>query len=98
MGVTSHNRTYREFRLVEEVASHAGTCDQLNVPLALALHELHIVARSRSVDARAPCARAFDLYVGQRLVLKKAHPDRSAAAHTSTVAFERGKKRWQVRH
>jgi hypothetical protein len=58
-------RAYREFRLVEEAASHAGTCDQLDVPLALALHELHIVARFRPVDARAPSARAFDLYVGQ---------------------------------
>jgi hypothetical protein len=36
---------YREFKLVNEVASHAGTCDQLDVPLALALHELHFVAR-----------------------------------------------------
>jgi hypothetical protein len=62
--------TYREFRLVEEVASHAGTCDQLDVPLALVLHELHIVARFRPMGARAPRARAFDLYVGQRLILK----------------------------
>src|ERR1700719_250357 len=83
---------------VEEPASHARTCDQLHIPLALALHELHIVARSRPVDARAPSARALDLHVGQRLILKQAHADRSAAVHTSTIAFERGKKRGQVRH
>src|ERR1700732_3001677 len=79
--------------VVEEPASHAQTCDQLDVPLALALHELHIVARSRPVDARAPSARALDLHVGQRLILKQAHADRSSAAHPSTVAFECGKKR-----
>src|SRR6266478_3359336 len=72
---------------------HARTCDQLDVPLALALHELHIVAGSRPVDACAPRVRALDLHLGQRLILKQAHADRSSVAHTSTVAFDRGKKR-----
>jgi hypothetical protein len=69
-GPSPGKRENREFRLVEEAASPAGTCDQLDVPLALALHELHIVARFRPVDARAPRARALDLYVGQGLILK----------------------------